>query len=146
MRCICLTDPHIVCWLNYIYKRRVTCLHWKSVAGKRESMKLYGYVLERGKDKMFRKEVFDSNKMNGVYYLDRTPKWLCKHYVYDFEIGRAVSAVADYVFLLEDDEPRAQMLLIEYYLKEITELKKQIEKYVTKKEKVENGTDADANH
>jgi hypothetical protein len=101
---------------------------------------MYGYVLERGKDKQFRKEVFDANKMNGVYYLDRTPKWLCKHYVYDFEIGRAVSAVADYVFLLEDNEEQAQLILIEYYLTEIEELREEIAKYNKRKEKVENGT------
>ena len=104
-------------------------------------MKLYGYVLERGEGKQFRKEVFFVNRMNGVYYLEgATPKWLCRHYVYDFEIGRAVSAVADYVFLLEDNEEQAQRILIEYYLMEIEQLRKEISKYNKRKEKVENGT------
>ena len=107
-------------------------------------MKLYAYVLERGKDKQFRKEIFDANRINGVYYLDgATPKWLCRHYVYDFEIGKAVSAVADYVFLLEDNESKAQIVLIDYYLQEIKELKKEIAKYNSRKEKVYNGTVSD---
>ena len=104
-------------------------------------MKLYAYVLERGKDKQFRKEEFWANKINGVYYLEgSTPKWLCRHYVYDFELGRAISMVADFVFLLEDDEEQAQLILIEYYLDEIEQLQKEIAKYNRRREKVANGT------
>lgn len=108
-------------------------------------MKLYAFVFERGKVNQFRKEEFLANKINDVYYLEgATPKWLCRHYVYSFEINRAVSIVADFVFLLEDDEERAKLIMDKYYLKEIEELQERIEEYNRRREKVANGTISNA--
>ena len=107
-------------------------------------MKLYAFYLERGIDKQFRKEEFIATERNGVYYLPgNPPKWLCRHWIYNFEIGRVISEVSDFVFLFKDDEYKAKNLFIDYIFDEVEKLHEGITKYIGKKEKVEHGTVSD---
>ena len=110
-------------------------------------MKLYAFYLERGIDKPFMKQVFDARRTNGVYYLEGvTPRWLCRHYVYDFHIGKVQNEISDYIFLLEDDEEKAKTELLKYYESEQRENRNQMIKYEKKKMEVRHGatvSDAD---
>lgn len=106
-------------------------------------MKLYAFYLERGIDKPFMKEVFEARRLNGVYYLDYSPRWLCKHYVYDFHIGRVQNEISDYIFLLEDDEEKAKLEMLRYYDGEIKRLRNLMINNEKKKTEVKHGTVSD---
>lgn len=103
-------------------------------------MKLYAFYLERGIDKPFMKEVFEARRINGVYYLEGvTPRWLCRHYVYDFHIGKVQNEISDYIFLLEDDDEKAKLEMLRYYDGEIKRLRNLMIKNEKKKTEVRHG-------